>query len=196
MHANLTNFVGMLRLGFWLICLLLFSSCSTDVRHADSGEIQAMVSVEAFAASDFRVWTAPELQVSHFRVRFYGYDIVYYRLRAEQGDQQGAAPSYHLLLDANYGGETRHYEMAKTPAGATLFTEHRQHEFVRCQFFGDMVDACLYRDRADIALSRADLETARTQGLSLRLSSSSTEYEQIDLPANYVDGFLRAMQTR
>ena len=50
--------------------------------------------------------------------------------------------------------------------------------------------ACLYRDRGQIELSRAMLETGRYVGLEFTLGSTDVSYEHVDLPANYVDGFI------
>jgi hypothetical protein len=52
----------------------------------------------------------------------------------------------------------------------------------------------LFHDRASLNLSLPELEAARLKGLGLTLSSGMQDYETIDLPANYIQEFLQAVQ--
>ena len=58
----------------------------------------------------------------------------------------------------------------------------------------NLVYACLFRDRASFELSRTELDAAQLTGLNLSLYSDQQDYESIDLPANYIQGFLQAVQ--
>jgi hypothetical protein len=58
-----------------------------------------------------------------------------------------------------------------------------------------MMSSCLYRDLFSLNLSRSDLENARTSGLQILLTSGKQDYERINLPANYIQGFLKASAT-
>ncbi|MDD4915941.1 MAG: hypothetical protein PHW13_12990 [Methylococcales bacterium] len=179
----------------WLA--LSCAGCGVDVRDAPSAEIRDLVTrQEAGSSSRENVLIAPELQVRRFRMRFYGYDTVYYYLLAETSEQNPAVPVYYLVIDANYGGRARHYETLKTAGAVSNPANHLRHDTVRCQIFGDMTDSCLYRDRADFVLNPGLLQAAVKTGLTLTLASAAnTVYETLDLPANYIDGFLQAVQT-
>ncbi len=139
-----------------------------------------------------RVWRAPELEVRHYRTLFYGYDTVYYRLAAQKSPSGGLR--YQLSIDAHYGGDLRHYEAVKFADGSSRPLDRRQHDTERCQFFNSLVYACLFRDQVRLELSPAELEAAQGNGLRMTLSSAVQDYEAIELPANYIRGFLQAVQ--
>jgi hypothetical protein len=99
-----------------------------------------------------------------------------------------------VSIDAHYGGTLRHYDAIKFADGSSRPVGFHSHDTERCQFFNNMVYACLFRDRASLELSRSELEAARFKGLKLTLNSDKQGYESIDLPANYIQGFLQAVQ--
>jgi len=178
----------------WVV--LVLEGCALDARNATSVEIQQAIKSESATTPYHRVWSAPPLLVSHFRTRFYGYDTVDYHLSASQSGQSSSPTLYHLKVDANYGGLPRHYDLAKSTNSSQYPAYKLRHETLRCQFFGDMQDACLYRDRLDFELSLAELEAGRHSGMTLTLASADNkEYEQIDLPPAYIDGFLAVIQS-
>ena len=164
--------------------------CSSHIRNASSSEIERLVSFDAHREQP--AWLAPELQVQHYRQLFYGYDTVYYRLAKLDGVERNGDASVQLLIDAHYGGDRRHYDLAKEADGTTRKTKARDHQAERCQFFNNLVYSCLYRDRASLDLQRSELEQARRMGLTITLSSSNADYERIELPPAYIDGFLQA----
>lgn len=174
------------------MCFGLYG-CATDARQASALQVEQLTSQETVAGE--RVWSAPELQVRRFRIQFYGYDTVDYRLTAMQVDPTHGAVAYRLSIDANYGSNSpRGYQSAKTPDGVLTPLSQLRHEALRCQLFGNMSSACLYRDRAALELNAAALQAARRDGMALTLGASDKDYERIDLPADYVDGFLRAVE--
>lgn len=174
---------------FSIICL---AGCATGASTLTAKEVENHIKVEIMAGGN-KVWIAPELQTRHFRTFFYGYDTVYYRLKANKSEKLPNDPVYHLLIDANYGGPERHYVLAKSVEGTSYVSNNLNHEILRCQIFGSMVSSCLYRDRTEVILEGALLETGRHKGLLLTLSSRFADYEQIELPAEYIDGFLQAV---
>jgi hypothetical protein len=191
---QVTNFIKQYPITVFLIVLLLLSGCA-DLRNASSADIRQMVTLKTNDNSPDQFWVAPELQVRRYRLQFAGYDTVYYYLYNVKPTSDAADMHLRVHIDANYGGVVRHYDQAKLPDGFVFQTHHLQHDVVRCQLFGNMVDACLFRDRGDIELSKAELEAGRVNGLTLALSSASDQdYEHIDLPAAYIDGFLQALQ--
>jgi len=178
----------------WLLMVLLALSGCADLRNASSADIRQLVTIKAAVNSSDQFWVAPELQVRRYRLQFAGFDTVYYYLYEVKPSPYAADLHLRLHIDANYGGVVRHYDQAKLPDGGVSQTQRLSHDVVRCQLFSNMVDACLFRDRGDIELSRAELEAGRINGLSLALSSASAkDYERLDLPAAYIDGFLQAL---
>jgi hypothetical protein len=173
--------------------LLNLAACTENVREATSLEIAQQIDWKA-AADNTQTWTAPELQVRHFRLMFYGYDTVYYRLKALKSTGASDNTRYFLLIDANYGAnpqlKQRNYSLAKLVDGTLLQMSNLDHDTGRCQYFSTMNFACLYRDRGEIELSRGMLEAGRHVGLELALGSADASYEHVDLPAAYVDGFI------
>lgn len=182
-----------------IICLwaiLLATACTENLREAPAVAIRDQVVTQSVGNSAETLFRAPELLVRHFRLKFYGYDTVYYYLQAAESNNNPAETVYRLQLDANYGGDPRHYDAVSIAHADSFATSHLHHETIRCQIFGSMTDSCLYRDRADIVLSLQQLEAARQNGLNMTLSSTAKQYETLDLPANYIDGFLQAVQNQ
>ena len=155
------------RLAVILVLMQVLAGCTENVRGASPQIIEKLVKTEADSISGKPVWFAPELQVRHFRTEFYGYNTVYYRLMALGTDQPGKT-SFRLIIDANYGGAERRYELALID-GASYPTDHLRHDTERCQLFNNMYSACLYRDRADVELDLAKLEAGRHSGLETDL---------------------------
>jgi hypothetical protein len=142
---------------------------------------------------------APDLNVQHFRVAFYGYNTVSYHLAAVK-DNQSSSLNYQLQFDAKYGivgtYYVRHYDVAKFQNGVLTPTTQLRHDALSCQVYGDMVNGCLFRDRANVVISAEQLEAGRQSGLTLILGSADKDYETLDLPAQYIDGFLKAVQNQ
>ena len=174
--------------------LFYLSGCTENIREETSAQIQTLVT-QTTNSDNSLIWYAPELQHRQFRLAFYGYDTVAYKLKAIK-DQKST--HFRLLLDVNYGAnqglKIRHYDQAKLEDGSTLITDNRRLETGRCQFFSTMTFSCLYRDRAEIELNSELLIASKQTGLRLTLGTADLNYEQIDLPANYVQGFLQALQ--
>ena len=177
------------------ICLIAFFSlfgCATHLREASPDSIAQAVKQSMLVDGNDFVWRGPELQVHQYRTLFYGYDTVYYRLVARKPPSGG--PRYQVSIDAYYGGDLRHYDAVKFANGSSRPMGSNRHDTERCQFFNSLVYACLFRDRANLELSQSELEAARPKGLQLTLSSGLRDYETIVLPANYIHGFLQAVQ--
>ena len=117
-----------------------------------------------------------------------------YRLAAPEYPQTKTNDGFRLLIDASYGGDIRHYDFARLADDTTRVINHHQHDIERCQVFNSLISSCLYRDRFSLNLSRSDLHNARVSGLQLLLTSGAQNYERIDLPSNYVRGFLKAIE--
>lgn len=71
---------------------------------------------------------------------------------------------------------------------------HEQHDAERCQIFNSLMSSCLYQDRFSLNLSRSELELGLVKGIQLSLRSETQEYEALDLPSNYIQGFLNAIE--
>jgi transcriptional antiterminator Rof (Rho-off) len=178
--------------GMCLIAIVSLWGCAANPREASPGSIAQSVKESVTVVGQYSVWRSPALQVSHYRTLFYGYDSVYYWLVARKSPKGGAL--YEMSIAADYGGDLRHYDAVKFADGSIRPMVNQQHDTERCQFFNSLVYACLFHDRASLELSQSELEAARLQGLRLTLSSGKQEYEIIDLPANYIQGFLQAVQ--
>ncbi len=181
-----------IRNAFFLAVFMQISGCAGNVREESADTVAERVKHVSTANKQGLAWLAPYLHLSHYRTLFYGYDTVDYRLAAPETTAKGG---FRLLFDASYGGNLRHYDLARFPDLSTRVISHRQHDVERCQLFNYMISSCLYRDLFSLDLSRSDLENARTSGLQILLSSGKQDYERINLPANYIQGFLKASST-
>ena len=179
----------------FLAVIIQVTGCAENVREESPDTIAG--SVKHVPRLDKRdlTWFAPELHLSHYRTLFYGYDTIDYRLAAPEYHETKKNDDFRLLIDANYGGNIRHYDFARMADESTRVINHYQHDTERCQIFNSLVSSCLYRDRFSLHLSRSDLENARVAGLQLLLASGVQHYERIDLPSNYIQGFLKAIET-
>ena len=173
-----------------LAFLFFISGCAQNTLSISS---KARQEVEKSADDDRLIWKAPELQSRKFRALFYGYDTLYYRLVAFTSGGQSSHFSYRLIIDSHYGRVLRHYERARAGNGQEFPISLLNHSIERCQLFGNLVSACLYRDTADVILDRTVLEKNRKTGLILALSSKTANYETIKLAPAYIDRFLHAV---
>jgi hypothetical protein len=180
------------RYGICLIAVASLLGCAANPREALPGSIAQSMKESVTVVGQYSVWRSPSLQVSHYRTLFYGYDSVYYWLVARKSPKGGAL--YEMSIAADYGGDLRHYDAVKSADGSSRQTVNHRHDTERCQFFNSMVYSCLYHDRASLELPQSELEAARLKGLHLTLSSGKQDYETIDLPANYIQGFLQVVQ--
>ena len=170
------------------------SGCTQNVREQSPEAIaQSVTHLPSTPDRTGLTWFGPELHVSHYRTLFYVYDTVDYRLGAQERYQSNANDSLILLINARYGGDNRHYEFAMMPNTSNRELNHRQHEAERCQIFNSLISSCLYRDRFSLSFTKAELELARDTGIQFTLASKTQAYEQLDLPPNYIRGFLNAI---
>jgi hypothetical protein len=175
----------------FLATILQISGCSENVREAPASIITEHTTHVATPNKQGLTWFAPELHKSQYRTLFFGYDTLDYRLAAPEAPDSN---SFRLIIKANYGGNIRHYDFAKGADEASHAINLLQHDTERCQLFNSMISSCLYQDRFSLTLSRSDLEQARVSGLQLLLTSKSQSYEHIDVPATYIQGFLKAVE--
>ncbi|MGZ8186145.1 MAG: hypothetical protein ACXWTL_06845 [Methylobacter sp.] len=179
---------------FFLASILHISACAENIREESADAIAELVKPVATPDKYGLTWFAPELRLSRYRTLFYGHDTISYRLTAPAYPETMTNNGFRLLLEARYGGNIRHYDFARLADGSTRVISHHQHDAERCQIFNSLISSCLYRDRFSLNLSRSDLENARRVGLLLSLASATQPYEQIDLPSNYIQGFLKAIE--
>ena len=168
--------------------------CVENVRDESPDAIAGSVKHVSRLDKQELTWFAPELHLSHYRTLFYGYDIMDYRLAAPEYPQTKTNDGFRLLIDASYGGDIRHYEFARLADDTTRVINHHQHDIERCQVFNSLISSCLYRYRFSLNLSQSDLQNARVSGLQLILTSGAQHYERIDLPSNYIQGFLKVIE--
>ncbi len=174
---------------FAVVCL---NGCAENIREASSDTVAQ--STKSYPARDGKGygWRAPELEVSHYRISIGGYDTLSYGLFASKREP-GAAPGFELWFSSHNGGAPRHYSVIKSADGSRRPLANPRHLTERCQEFSNLTNACLYHDSASVELSREELENARNLGMKFILSSGQEDYEHIDLPAQYIQGFLQAI---
>lgn len=175
----------------FLAAILHISGCTENIREAPANTITK--AIEHLATPDDKglAWFAPELHNSQYRTLFFGYDTLDYRLAApEHADGNNIS----LLFNVNYGGNVRHYDIAKAVEGTSHTIQQQKHHAVRCQLFNSLISSCLYEGQFSLTLSRSDLAQISKNGLQLQSINGSQRYEHIDLPAEYIQGFLNAIK--
>jgi len=171
-------------------CLtLLLSSCADNIREQSADEIAGRIARSPKPDAKGFSWSAPDLYSSQYRTLFFGYDSLKYHLLAREHQNN----AFRLLVQANYGGALRHYELAKFADQSTRSLSPLQHFAERCQLFNSLISSCLYQDQFALDLTASDLQRTRLKGLNVVLQSNSQTYEAIDLPAAYIQGFLKAV---
>ena len=179
----------------FLAAIILVIGCVENVRGESPDTIAGNVKHVSRLNKQDLTWFAPELHLSHYRTLFYGYDTIDYRLAASEYPENKTNDGFLLLIDANYGGDIRHYDFVRLADDTTRVINHHQHDIERCQVFNSLISSCLDRDRFSLNLSRSELENARVAGLQLLLTSGAQDYERLDLPSNYIQGFLKAIES-
>lgn len=188
-HGAIRNFCNVA-----FLAAIIQVGCVENVRDESPDAIAGSVKHVSRLDKQDLTWFAPELHLSHYRTLFYGYDTMDYRLAAPEYPQTKTNDGFRLLIDASYGGDIRHYDFARLADDTTRVINHHQHDIERCQVFNSLISSCLYRDRFSLNLSQSDLQNARVSGLQLLLTSGAQHYERIDLPSNYIQGFLKAIE--
>ena len=189
-HGAIRNFCN----AAFLVAIIQVIGCVENVREESPDTIAGSVKHVSRLNKQDLTWFAPELHLSYYHTLFYGYDTMDYRLAAPEYPQTQTNDGFRLLIDASYGGDIRHYDFARLANDTTRVINHYQHEIERCQVFNSLISSCLYRDRFSLNLSQSDLQNARVSGLQLLLTSGAQHYERIDLPSNYIQGFLKAIE--
>ncbi len=161
--------------------------CTSGLKHQTTDSIALAVRRTTTSKPGTSEWTGPALQMNQWRNQFYGYDTVSYHLfvRKRLGSR-----TYGLHITADYGGNARHYKTAQFSGHFSHSTTDYRHEVGRCQFFNSLVYACLFRDRFNVPISASELVQGSATGLRFTLQSQTLNFETLDLPANYVRGFL------
>jgi len=173
---------------------IVISGCTQNIREQSPNTIAGSVKHVSRPDQPELAWFAPKLHISHYRTLFYGYDTVDYRLAAPEHPGNKASPGFRLLIEAHYGGNVRHYDFVKMPDASTREVVHDQHDVERCQIFNSLISSCLYRDQFSLNLSQPELESGLANGIQLSFRSETLEYETLDLPSNYIQGFLTAIE--
>lgn len=174
-----------------LMALLHIAGCTDNIREAPANFITKSTEHRATPDDKGMAWFAPELHTSQYRVLFFGYDTLDYRLAApEHSDGDHVS----LLFKVSYGGNFRHYDIANAADGTSHAIKQQNHRAVRCQIFNSLISSCLYEGQFSLTLSRADLAQISKAGLQLQ-SIIGYQYEHIDLPVDYVQGFLNASKS-
>jgi hypothetical protein len=177
-----------------LSLMIQITGCTDNIREESAVMIAEQVKPMSNPDGRGLTWFAPDLHISHYRTLFYGYDTLKYRLTSPENQEARTSEGFRLLIDAAYGGNLRHYDFARWANASTRIIDHLQHVVERCEVFNSLTSSCLYRDRFSLALTRTELEQASLSGLQLVLASDAHPYEQIDLPSNYIQGFLKAIK--
>ena len=175
----------------FVMALLHIVGCTENIREAPANLITKSTEHQATPDDKGLAWFAPELHTSQYRALFFGYDTLDYRLAApEHADGDHVS----LLFKVSYGGNIRHYDIANAADGTRHAIKQQNHHAVRCQIFNSLILSCLYEGQFSLALSRADLAQISKAGLQLQ-SKNGYQYEHIDLPMDYVQGFLNASKS-
>ncbi|POZ53066.1 hypothetical protein [Methylovulum psychrotolerans] len=172
-----------------LVGCALLPACTDNIRQAPAAQIAQQTEHSSSPDPQGLTWFAPVLHLSQYRTLFFGYDTVNYRLASADTNS-----GFRLLIDINYGGAVRHYDFAQLD-GQSRPLSHQRHIAERCQLFNSLISSCIYQDLLSLDLAAADLAQARQTGLHLQLASATLRYEALDLPANYIQGFLQGQGT-
>lgn len=179
----------------WLlltVVVMCLPSCAENLREAPTDTIAKATKTEPTTDGKGTIWRSPELKASHYRAAIGGYNTLEYGLAAIQ-PTPGAPVTYELWFNSHNGGNARHYVIIRYPDGSRHPLQNLKHSTERCQEFSNLTNACLYHDSGTVGLSKEDLENAKNIGMKLTLSSGEEDYEQLELPAHYVLGFLEAV---
>ena len=174
------------------LAALALGGCALDPKTASPPEIAANTDYRQNPQRQ-QHWKGPEIINRRYRSLFYGYDTVYSRLAAQR--EANGETSYQILIDVFYGDRNkRDYSQVKLANGSVLPVHTREHIYMQCDFFNTLVYACLFRDRASIDLSPAELQAGLASGLNLQLGSASADFDPFTVPANYFAGFVQAVE--
>ncbi|QFY44458.1 hypothetical protein F6R98_19000 [Candidatus Methylospira mobilis] len=191
---------GYMKLGVagLFFCALLASGCGkANLRNATPDEIAANTERVATAGGQPGVdYQSPLLTQEHWQVNMGGEDILSYRLSGHADDAGKRVQHHRIDIDSEY--RAKHpagYLDARFADGTLRPIAHLRQETERCQEFNTMQSGCAFRDRFDFPLSEEELAVFAKTGLSARLVGKSGDLQKIELPATYIQGYLKAVNT-
>lgn len=176
-----------------VVTLFLLSACGLTLRHAPPEEIARMTTKTQIPGQPAVELRAPLLRVEHWRVSLGGQDTQSFRLvgRIETGSR---SPLRNwLTVETEYGGKPAGYRAARFPDGSLRPLSDVHHTVLRCQEFNALQSACLYRDRMMIDLTGDEIDRYAKTGLTVRLVGKSGDLEKIQVPSNYLQGYLLSL---
>ncbi len=175
-----------------LMTLAGLTGCADNIRDAAPDVVAKDTRV--ITSAEGTVWRGPELEHRHYRTDLGGYDILSYGLMATKGTVANSVPHFQFWFSSHNGGKDRHYSIIRLADGSAKPMESQHHNSERCQEFANMTNACIYHDSGVVRFTRDELENAKNLGLKFHLSSGSENYEPIELPSRYIQGFLEAIR--
>ena len=165
---------------------LLLAGCATDYSKKPAPAIADATTVKDSAFDAQVRYTGPTLRTERRRGLFMDYHSVSLRSFVDKKSGQSTNQIYVVL---SYVGGLRFYQTASFEGGVQreLLAIDRNVDFCNGGF-------CAYTETLGIQLTDAELESA-VSGMKIRLNAKSGHESFIELPANYVAGFLAAVPT-
>jgi len=170
-----------------MVLSLCLAGCATDYSKQPTQAVAAATTVKDSNFDAQVRYMAPNLRSERRRGLFMDYHSV--ALRSFVDKKTGLAAN-QVYVTVSYVGGWRFYRTASFEGGAqrAVLAIDRNVDFCN----GGI---CAYTETLGIQLSDEELQAA-ARGMKIRLNAKSGHESMIELPANYVAGFLAALPGR
>ena len=99
---------------------------------------------------------------------------------------------HQLYIVIEYDNDWRHYQSASFLGGSNQDLTVIDREVTGCHSYSSLGVFCDYRETLGLSFSDTDLNAAKEEGLKIRINAKSGHENILELPANYIKGYLQA----
>ena len=122
-----------------------------------------------------------------------GYDYINYMTRSWVNKETSSVTHQVYISIAYAAGGWRFYNSATLKGGDPLEFTSINRDVVGCQG-GTYVSSCNYKETIGINLTDDFLQSKSDDGISFRISSQSGKENVLNIPSNYLQGYLTAVK--
>jgi hypothetical protein len=121
-----------------------------------------------------------------------GYDYQEINLRGWKDKATGKV-KHQLFIVIKYSNDWRYYQSASFINGDYQELTVINTEVVKCQSYRSLGVLCDYRETLGLSFSDASLNSFKEEGLKIRINAKSGHENILEVPANYIKGYLQAI---
>lgn len=175
-----------------LAAIAMLAGCAKDYSQASFLEVMDGTKIEPAAFNASTRVNGPMLN-KHTSDSLFSSSFTDYSLRAWITD---GVEKYQLYVEVRYyASQWRNYRAANLYDGSSLETTTIRHDVVDCDFYAFLPAQCDYEEIFGISIPKSVMDKNRTSSLLVRVRATSGDRLLLDIPENYMSGFITKVRT-